>query len=379
MRARTAYLGVVVAAVSVVASAPLAVSSTAGARTGPSTGSSAGGAAPVAAAPRTRPLADGFDFAQPDVVATGLAIPWGMTFLPDGSALVAERNSARIVQVRPGSPPQELGTVPGVAAAGEGGLLGLAVSPQHSQDGLVYAYLTAGSDNRIVRFRLGGTITPELVLGGIPKANIHNGGRIHFGPDGMLYAGTGDAANTGNAQDPQSLGGKILRMTPDGQVPPDNPTGSLMHSNGHRNVQGFSWDGQGQMYATEFGQNTWDEVNHIVGGGNYGWPEVEGRGGEPTFRDPLAVWSTAEASPSGAAISGGTLYAAALRGQRLWQVPLNGEPPAPALQGAYGRLRSVAVGPDGWLWIATSNRDGRGDPAPEDDRVIRFPPVSRGS
>ncbi|MEU5884272.1 PQQ-dependent sugar dehydrogenase [Spirillospora sp. NPDC047279] len=319
-----------------------------------------------------------FDFTAPDVVATGLTAPWGLAFLPDGSALVSERDSARILRLTPGSPATEVARLTGVQPAGEGGLLGLAVSPAYAEDGYVYAYYTAASDNRIVRFKPAATPTQEVVVAGIPKASVHNGGRIHFGPDGKLYAGTGDAAQTGNAQNPASLGGKILRLNPDGGVPSDNPTpSSLVYTLGHRNVQGFGWGG-GHMYATEFGQNTWDEVNHITAGSNYGWPEVEGDGGEPTYRDPLVTWSTSQASPSGGTVAGDTFYAAALRGTRLWLVPLDGGggtsgPPTAELAAAYGRLREVAVAPDGHLWILTSNRDGRGTPAPDDDRVIRFP------
>jgi glucose/arabinose dehydrogenase len=316
-------------------------------------------------------------FGKPEVVASGLEAPWGLAFLPDGSALVSERDSARILQVAPGAEPRVVAAVPGVAAGGEGGLLGLAVSPELTGDQLVYAYLTTERDNRIVRFRLGGG-QPEVLLEGIPKAGIHNGGRIAFGPDGMLYAGTGDAAERGNAQDPGSLGGKILRLRPDGGIPADNPDpGSPVWTLGHRNVQGLAWDGQGRMFATEFGQNRVDEINRIEKGGNYGWPEVEGTGGGGRFRDPLVTWPTSQASPSGAAIAGDTLYAAALRGERLWSVPLDGAggtgEPAAVLAGTYGRLRHVAVAGDGALWVLTSNRDGRGDPAPDDDRVLRFP------
>jgi len=350
-----------------------------------------GGGTAAVAAPATAPaaptpdqaqaLAGGFDLTRPQVVATGLEIPWGLAFLPDGSALVAERNRARIMQVRPGTAAREVARVPGVVPGGEGGLLGIAVSPTFAQDNLVYAYFTASGDNRIVRFRLANPQAPQTVLTGIPKAGIHNGGRIAFGPDGNLYAGTGDAAQTSNAQNVQSRGGKILRMRPDGSVPPGNPfTNSVVYSLGHRNVQGLAWDRQGRLFATEFGQNTFDEVNTIVAGGNYGWPIVEGRGNDPRFRNPIVTWTTAEASPSGAAIANDTLFAAALRGQRLWLVPLTGNggagTPTAELRGTFGRLRTVAVAPDGFLWVATSNRDGRGSPAPTDDRVIRFPPDS---
>jgi glucose/arabinose dehydrogenase len=320
-----------------------------------------------------------FNFSQPQVAASGLAVPWGMAFLPDGSALVSERDSARLLQIRPGSAPTVVATVGGVVPGGEGGLLGIAVSPTFATDNLVYAYYTAASENRIVRFRLDNPANQQAVLTGLAKANFHNGGRIAFGPDGMLYAGVGDATNTANAQNQQSLNGKILRMRPDGSVPPDNPiAGSRIYSLGHRNVQGLAWDSQGRLFATEFGQDTWDEVNYIVPGGNYGWPVVEGQSTNPSYRSPIVTWRTADASPSGAALVGGNLFVAALRGTKLWQVPLNGTTagtPVPQLNGTYGRLRTVMLGPDGYLWVATSNRDGRGTPASTDDRILRFPPT----
>lgn len=320
-----------------------------------------------------------FDFSRPEVVASNLTVPWGMDFLPDGSALVALRNSGQVMRVRPGQAPQQVAQIAGVVANGEGGLLGLAVSPTYAQDGYVYTYLTTATDNRIVRFTLSSPQNQQPILTGLARASIHNGGRIAFGPDGMLYAGVGDAGVPTNAQNAQSRNGKILRMRPDGSAPPDNPfPGSLVYSLGHRNVQGLAWDAQGRLYATEFGQNTWDEVNLIVAGGNYGWPTVEGQGSDPRFRNPLLVWPTAQASPSGAAIAGNHLFAAALRGTRLWDVPLDGNggvgSPVAQLVGTYGRLRTVAYGPDGWLWVATSNRDGRGTPAATDDRILRFPP-----
>jgi glucose/arabinose dehydrogenase len=247
-----------------------------------------------------------FDFRTGDTVATGLTIPWGLGFLPDGSGILAERNSGDVLRVAADADPVVLGNlevVGGTSQFDERGLLGLAVSPDFATDGWVYAYVSTAQDNRVVRFHLN-DFEPEPVLTGIPAALNHNGGRLAFGPDGKLYITTGDANDTANAQDLESLGGKILRVNADGTVPEDNPIeGSPVYSYGHRNVQGLSWGPDGAMYATEFGQNTWDELNHIEPGANYGWPDAEGTSGDPEFVDPLVTWRTAEASPSGCAAS----------------------------------------------------------------------------
>ena len=320
-----------------------------------------------------------------EVVATGLEVPWGLSFLPTGDALVGERMTGDIYEIpADGGERTLVGTVPDVEPLGEGGLLGIAVDPLFIHDSFVYAYLTTATDNRIVRFRLEpdgpGIYDLEVILDGIAAAANHDGGALAFGPDGMLYAGVGDAGNPDNAQDPDSLNGKILRMDPLGNPPIEDPNpdpDSLVWSMGHRNVQGLAWDDDGRLWATEFGQNAFDEVNLIEPGGNYGWPEVEGVGGDPAYVDPLVTWSTDQASPSGAAILGDTLYVGALRGQRLWRIPLSdgeaGEPEA-LLHDDYGRLRSVVTGPDGMLWITTSNRDGRGEFDDGDDRVLRLSP-----
>ena len=312
-------------------------------------------------------------------MATGLEAPWGLAFLPDDSALVTERDTARVLQVPArGGDPVEVARVQEAAPAGEGGLLGLAVSPTYASDRLVYAYVTTAEDNRIVRFRLParpGPAETEPVLTGIPKGTIHNGGRIAFGPDGSLYAGTGDTGDTSLARDPDSLGGKVLRMTPDGE--PVDGAASLVFSLGHRNVQGLAFDEDDRLWATEFGQNSFDEVNQVSEGDDGGWPEVEGAGdGGGRFAAPQVVWDTSEASPSGAAVAGGSLWVAALRGERLWQVPLDGRggtgEPVARYEGDYGRLRTVVPAPDGSLWVTTSNRDGRGEAADDDDRVLRL-------
>ncbi|WP_280305831.1 PQQ-dependent sugar dehydrogenase [Nocardia neocaledoniensis] len=316
------------------------------------------------------------DLNQPEEVATGLDVPWGLAFLPEGAALVAERDSGRVLRVTPGRAPEPFAEIPGVAARGEGGLLGLAVAPDYAESRAVYAYFTAAQDNRVVRFRPGER--PEVVFAGIAKAGNHNGGRIAFGPDGMLYVATGDAGERELAQDPASPNGKILRLTPNGAPAPDNPTpGSPVYSSGHRNVQGLAWDSGGRLFAAEFGQNRLDEINLVEPGRNYGWPAVEGAGGaDRGFTDPLLTWSTAEASPSGIAIAGDTLYVAALRGARLWTATISGTAltdPRDVFRDTHGRLRTVEVAPDGALWLTTSNTDGRGDPRSGDDRILRFP------
>jgi glucose/arabinose dehydrogenase len=214
------------------------------------------------------------------------------------------------------------------------------------------------------------------LLTGIPAAGNHDGGALVVGPDGALWIGTGDAGDGARSQDRSNLGGKILRIRPDGSVPSDNPfRGSPVWSFGHRNVQGLAFDSAGQLWATEFGQNTWDELNKIAKGGNHGWPEVEGRGGHEGFVEPQVVWRTDDASPSGLAIVGDVAYVGALRGQRLWQVPLTGGAaghPVAALEGALGRIRTVQRDPDGGLWVTTSNTDGRGSPRDGDDRIVRI-------
>ena len=321
---------------------------------------------------------------ETSVVATGLEAPWDLVFAPGGEALVTERDSGRLLSVDASGGVEELQTLP-AGGVGEGGLLGMALSPDYERDGLIYAYYSTGTDNRVVRFREGET--PEPVLTGIPVNSFHNGGRIAFGPDGNLYVGTGDAGDRPSSQDAGSLAGKILRLTPEGEVPEDNPfPDNPLYSYGHRNVQGLAWDTNGQLYASEFGQDTYDEVNRIVPGGNYGWPKVEGEGGEGSgYVDPVATFfPTREASPSGVDIlKGGAIpqwegdfFMAALRGQRLYRLDLDESGAVVGqeelLQGEAGRLRHVVQAPDGSLWVLTSNRDGRGNPVPDDDRIIRL-------
>lgn len=321
---------------------------------------------------------------QPEVVAENLQAPWSIAFAGD-VPLISERDSGRILalsadETTEPAATREVGTVPGVVPGGEGGLLGIAVSEE-----MLYAYFTSATDNRIVRFPLTGTADtlglgePETVIDGIPKASTHNGGRLAFGPDGLLYATAGDAGDGDSAQDRETLSGKILRMTPNGDVPADNPfPDSYVYSYGHRNPQGIAWDEAGTMYASEFGQNTWDELNVIEAGGNYGWPTVEGIAPEAEtgrFVDPVQQWSPAEASPSGIAVADGTILIANLRGQVLREVPVDDLSQAQTrYAGEFGRLRDVVATPEGQLWMLTNNTDGRGSPVSGDDRIIRIPP-----
>jgi glucose/arabinose dehydrogenase len=320
-------------------------------------------------------------------LATNLEVPWSFAFLPDDDALVTERDSGRLLRVSSSGDIREIQTLP-EGGSGEGGLLGVAVSPDYEEDHYVYAYYTTERDNRVVRFRIGEK--PEAILTGIPVNSYHDGGRIKFGPDGMLYVTTGDAGDPENSQDRSSLGGKILRIEPDGSIPPDNPfPANPVYSFGHRNVEGLAWDADGQLYASEFGQNTWDEVNRIEAGENYGWSEVEGKGGEDEgYVDPITVWPTSEASPSGAEIMvdgaipqwEGDLFVTALRGERLWHLELNGRGEIierqKLLYGEVGRVRDVAQAPDGSLWVSTSNQDSYGNPVSEqDDRIFRLAPA----
>lgn len=317
---------------------------------------------------------------SPTILTTGLTSPWSVVPLGSGSALISERDTARVVELTADGVKRVVGTVPGVGHGGEGGLLGLAIVGETT----LYAYLTSATDNRIVRIPLRGSAgsytlgEPELILSGLAKAGNHNGGRIAVGPDGKLYATVGDAGRPGSAQEMSSLNGKILRMNLDGSTPTDNPfPDSLIYTLGHRNPQGLVWDATGQLWASEFGQNTWDEFNRIIAGSNYGWPVVEGQQGKDGFVDPVLQWATADASPSGVAFVDGTFFMAALRGARLWTIDMNlpgsAEPQARAwFTGEFGRLRDAVAGPNGTLWVLTNNTDGRGSPLEGDDKLLQI-------
>jgi glucose/arabinose dehydrogenase len=341
-----------------------------------------------------------------EVVARGLEIPWGFAWLPDGSMLVTERpGRLRIISPEelraPGGingPGRLLAEIEHVEHIGEGGLMGMAISPDFATDRRIYlAHTTRTEDglrNVIVAYRiaddLSGLADRQLILGDIPGHRIHNGLPLRFGSDGKLYASTGDANEPDLAQQMTSLAGKFLRLNPDGSPPDDNPVeGSLVWTLGHRNAQGFDWHPRaGHVYATEHGPTGGDEVNLVRAGQNYGWPIFSHERNEPPYVAPLRTWTPAIA-PSGAVFFRGDsvpawrnrYFFANLRGQRIVSLAFDSDEPTriadaeETLRERYGRLRVIEQGPDGMLYVGTSNRDGRGRPHEDDDRILRLVPL----
>jgi glucose/arabinose dehydrogenase len=305
---------------------------------------------------------------DPNVVATGLTVPTGLVVLPDGTAVVGERDSGRLLHVFPDrSPARELMTLPGVDSSGDGGLLGLALSPSYGEDGLLYAYVSTATDNRVVRFPLGGT--PNPVLTGIPRGEVDNGGGLLFGGDGTLYVGTGDVGNPALAADPASLAGKVLAIDVFGAPA---AVGGPVSSRGYQNVTALCQGAQ-QLLATDEAPAGPDAVDAVVPGGAVG-----ADGAEPLLEVPGE-----EGGLGGCAVAGSFVFLGAMDGRQVEVVQLdgNGDPvadPEPFLPDRYGRLRTVVLAPDGALWITTSNKDGAGTPEADDDRVLRVvPPVGQ--
>ena len=338
---------------------------------------------------------DGIRF-RVEVVATGLQIPWSLAFAPDGRLFVTERpGRVRIFTSTVASSEVAL-TLDDVFAQGEAGALGVAIDPDFTSNRFVYLYYSAqaagGPINRVVRYReVAGRLGERVVLlDDIPANSIHDGGRIRFGPDGLLYITTGDAANTSRAQYVASLAGKILRLNRDGSSARDNPFSSPIYSYGHRNPQGLDWHpATGDLWASEHGNSGNDEVNVIDSGANYGWPRIEGSQTMPDMRAPISFYSPSVA-PSGASFYRGSrfpgfannLFVATLRGVHIIRLRIDSSSPR-RLEGQeqlindrYGRIRDVIVGPDGLIYFCTSNRDGRGNTVTDDDRIARLVPAS---
>ena len=337
-------------------------------------------------------------------VVQGLRIPWEMRFLPDGRLLLTEREGRVVVADVTTGTVAEVGRID-VLARGEGGLMGMALDPEFPTSPYIYVSFTheqtGESANRVSRFELTGfepgqtlALGAETVLlDGIPAGSNHDGSRVAFGPDGYLWVTTGDSGEGGLAQDPESLAGKVLRMTKDGQPAPDNPfldkpyPLSLVYSLGHRNPQGLDFHPlTGLPYITEHGPSDNDEVNLLRPGGNYGWPDLRGVAAEPGFEDPLMTW-TPTIAPAGALfymgdrlgdLQGAFLFVTLKESDLRALIPTEAEDFAAVAEERvlfdeeFGRLRAIAQGPDGALYIATSNHDGRGDPEEGDDRVIRI-------
>jgi glucose/arabinose dehydrogenase len=311
---------------------------------------------------------------QSTMLAENLHVPWAIDFLPNNTMIFTQRDGHVSLLGQDGVV-ENIGKID-VTASGESGLLGIAVDPQFSQNKYIYVYYTSNTGNRVSRFVLDGKILNETVLlDKIPSNTIHNGGRIKFGPDGMLYITTGDAGNSSSAQDTNSLSGKVLRMNKDGSVPSTNPFKNYVYTYGNRDPQGLAWGSNGTLYESEHGESMNDEINILVSGGNYGWPLYQGNKTAPGFISPLVVYTNYTIAPSGIAFYNNKLYIAGLRGNQLRQISLSDNGSSytgqQALFTQLGRIREV-VYHNGFLYIATSNTDGRGIPQIGDDKIIRI-------
>lgn len=327
-------------------------------------------------APLTGPLVE--------VVASGLDTPWEIVFLPSGEMLVTERSGNLVLIGRTVTRIQ----VPNVEQRGEGGLLGLALDPDYAVNKQIYVYLTSLENGQLVNrveryvFKDAALSDREVIFEGILGANNHDGGRIEFGPDGYLYITTGDAQNPDIAQDIASLQGKILRVSSEGEVPEGNPFASAVWSYGHRNPQGLAWDAEGRLWSTEHGPSGlgsgYDELNLITPGANYGWPEIQGEEMLEGMLSPvIQSGGSVTWAPGDVEYLDGKLYFTGLRGTALYVVSLDGDRVtdfATFFSGEYGRLRAVRLGPDGYLYVSTSNRDGRANPGANDDLILRVNP-----
>lgn len=339
----------------------------------------AGLIAPAALAPVV--LTEESASASPHVaqtLATGLDTPWGIAFLPFGDALVTERDSGWVTRVSKHGGKHRIRKLT-THHEGESGLMGIALHPRFAESDAfrwVYVYKTTSSDNRVVRMKYVDEVLgdEQPILTGLPMNTFHNGGGLLF-DDTHLFVSVGDTGQRGGPQTTTSFGGHILRCNLDGTAAAGNPWGNYGWSMGHRNPEGLAFAPNGALWASELGQDTWDELNRIVAGKNYGWPKVEGKDGPGGFFDPTVQFHPAVCSPTGLAIHRGQAWLGALRGQCLWSVAIGGHDHGRKTRyfhGRFGRIRAVEAAPDGSMWISTSNRDGRGSPASQDDRIIRL-------
>ncbi|KKQ37352.1 MAG: Quinoprotein glucose dehydrogenase [Candidatus Woesebacteria bacterium GW2011_GWA1_37_7] len=338
---------------------------------------------------QSEPPKETVEFPLISIFSQGLDTPWAIAFLADGNLLVTERKgTVRLVSkdgVLQDSPVAEISSAKEI---GEGGLQGITLHPDFASNGFLYLYYTYACSegntlNRVGRmtYKDRSLSNEQIIVDEIPGASNHDGGRIKFGPDKLLYITTGDAQNPSSAQDKGSLSGKILRVTDDGSPAQGNPFGNGVYSYGHRNPQGITWDDNGGLWETEHGPSGLetgnDEFNRIEIGKNYGWPEIRGTQTKPDMITPLIESGRSDTwAPAGLAFANGKFYFAGLRGQSLYQVTVsNGTYNLKTyFKGEYGRLREVILGPDGMLYVTTSNRDGRGNVKPGDDKILRINP-----
>lgn len=319
------------------------------------------------------------------IVAQNLDTPWSIAFLPDNSFLFTERNGlVKLVDSQGKLKAEAVAKINEAREIGEGGLLGITAHPDFKNNNYIYLYYTYRDGNqrilnRVARmtYKDGKLSDQEIIIDKLPGSENHNGGRIKFGPDGYLYVTTGDAGSAQRAQDKNNLAGKILRIKDNGQAAPGNSFNDLIYSYGHRNPQGLTWDDQGRLWATEHGRSGalsgLDELNLIQAGGNYGWPDIQGNNSREGMQTPQIHSGSDTWAPSGAVFWNGSIFFGGLRGQTLYRARIEGDKITleKFLERQFGRIRDVVIGPDNHLYLATSNKDGRGNPAVNDDRIIR--------
>ncbi len=315
-------------------------------------------------------------------VANNLEVPWEIVFLLNNDILLTERTGS--LKLISNGQTNTIAKIPDVKPYGEGGLMGLAIHPKYQANNYIYLYYTySGSDNktlnRVARYKFENNSLSDrkILIDNIPGAIYHNGGRLKFGPDGFLYITTGDSLKPSLAQDTNSLAGKILRVTDDGKIAPGNSFNNLVYSYGHRNPQGLAWDSSGRLWETEHGNNATDEVNLIVKGHNYGWPIITGSQTKSGMQSPFAQSGLETWAPGGASFYKDSFFYVGLRGQALYELKIeNGNAVITKhLLQEFGRIRDVILGPDNLLYITTSNRDGRGNPNANDDRILKIDPL----
>jgi len=309
---------------------------------------------------------------ESNILVENLDTPWAIDFLPNGIMIFTERDGK--VSILDNGEVKVVGGI-NVNQKSESGLLGIAIDPEFIENNFVYLYYTYEEGNRVSRFILNEKLTNELILlEGIPNARFHDGGRIKFGPDGKLYITTGDATNPSSAQNINSLAGKILRINKNGTIPEENPFGNYVYSYGHRNPQGLAWNNNGELFSSEHGPTRNDEINIIIKGENYGWPRECDEASNQNV-NPIRCYTEFTLAPAGIVFYENDLYIASLKGTQLRRIIFDKDHKTilseEELFSNLGRIREVVEHSD-YLYIATSNRDGRGITRKNDDKIIRI-------